>query len=297
MRPQVPSPIQFLDQFEDGIKVFVKREDMIHPGYGGNKWRKLKYNAAHFLNGSYSQIVSYGGAFSNHIHALALLCKDYNIPVTAIVRGEVDDPDNPTLNDAREAGMRLIPVSRSAYRLKEKSEEIQKILDSFEKPFIVPEGGSNTMAKQGVMEIVAELEDHYDYIFLSAGTGMTASGIIEVSSPETKVCVVNALRNTELEITIRYSLDSEKPNWSVLNNYHFGGFAKVPEALVEWYKVFFDKYAVPLDPVYNLKTMYALLDCIKSGTLKSNSRVLYLHTGGLQGIRAFEYLNKMIWPL
>lgn len=295
MRPQVPSPVEYLDQFNKGIEVFVKREDLIHPGYGGNKWRKLKYNLEHYLSNSYSQLISFGGAFSNHIHALALLCKDYNIPVTAIVRGEVDDPDNPTLHDAREAGMRLIPVSRSAYRMKENSEEIQEILDTFENPFIVPEGGSNAIAKKGVTEILGELDDHYDYIFLSAGTGMTATGIIEAAHSDTQVYVVNALRNPELETTIKSNLDIEKSNWTVLSDHHFGGFAKVPKDLIEWNRGFFDKYKMPLDPVYNAKAMYALLDSIKSGLLKRNSRVLYLHTGGLQGIQAFEYLSKNSW--
>ncbi len=280
-----------------GIKVFVKREDLIHPLFGGNKWRKLKYNLVAFKNGDYKTLVTFGGPFSNHIFATAQICKIYNIKCTGIIRGEYMDPNNPTLNAAKEAGMQLYFVPKSEYKLKENSELINQLISKLERPLVIPEGGANDLASKGVEELMKELdeESHYDYIFVSAGTGMTASGIIQFSNPLTKVMVVNALKNEGLEDSIISFLTDERTNWEVLSTYHFGGFAKASDELIQFHHTFFDKYKIQLDPIYNAKTVYGLLDCIENGTIRDHSKVLFIHTGGLQGITAFEYRSGKNW--
>ncbi len=293
---QLPSPVtKFSFENKYDCQLFIKREDLIHPEFGGNKWRKLKYNIAAFRNGNYSRILTFGGAFSNHIAATAKICQAYKIPCTGIIRGELSDPNNPTLNDAENAGMELIHVSRSDYALKEKSELITQLISKYNQPFVIPEGGSNTNAIRGVAELVTEFEHvdfSYDYIVVSAGTGMTASGIISVARKSCKVVVINALRNAGLTESIISFLPEPATGWEIIHDYTFGGFAKVTDELIYFANSMYAEHQLRLDPIYNAKAFYGTLDLIEKGYFQRNAKIIYVCTGGIQGISAYNYMAK-----
>lgn len=293
---QLPSPVtKFLFENNYGCQLFIKREELIHPDFGGNKWRKLKYNIEEFKRGNYSRIITFGGAFSNHIAATAKICLANKIPCTGIIRGELSDPRNPTLNAAKKAEMELIHVSRSEYSLKEKSEIFTQLIKKYEQPFVIPEGGSNAYAIRGVSELVSELEIQgliCDYIVVSAGTGMTASGIISATPKSTKVVVINALKNKGLSKAIESFLPFSATNWEINSDYTFGGFAKVTDELIQFADDIFARYQLRLDPIYNAKAFYGTLDLIEKGYFPADARILYVCTGGLQGITAYNYMAK-----
>ena len=309
----IPSPIEEIDlkamegspyavgKYADTINLFLKREDKIHPEFGGNKWRKLKYNIKCFQEGDFNTIVTFGGAFSNHIAATAAICKYHNIPCTGIIRGNYSDPNNPTLIKASQDAMKLTHVSKDAYKLKESSEEVQQILDATDKPYLIPEGGSNIVAIAGVEEMIQELPLVYDHVVVAAGTGTTAAGII-AACPISQVTVVNALRNQSLTNHISGLLAQNNSlnqgNWSVEEGFHFGGFASVTDELISFINFFYHTYNIALDPVYNAKMMYALLTQIREGSVNPGAQVLCIHTGGHQGITAYNYragkCNKLV---
>ena len=293
----IPSPVQELAVVGQGIRLFIKREDLIHPTFGGNKWRKLKYNIEHFKNMGYKTLITFGGPFSNHIAATAQACQYFGIDCVGIIRGDLVDANNPTLSGARDAGMKLHHINKEEYRLKDLSEGVQDILRLYEKPFLIPEGGSNIHARKGVMELVDELDDpgQFDFIFLPAGTGMTASGVISAVRDRCNVIVVNVLKNKSLNNVIANNLVGQTSKWKVLHDYTFGGYAKVPQSLVDFNQLFWKHYGIMLDPVYNAKAMYAVFDCISQGQIPDYSNVLYLHTGGLQGVGAYEYVQRKKW--
>lgn len=292
----IPSPIQHLDTINN-IELYIKREDLIHLTFGGNKWRKLKYNLEAYNSGNYQTIITFGGAFSNHIAATAAICNYYKIPSVGIIRGTYIDEQNPTLNLAKKNGMILHHVPKTEYKLKTNSSYINSFIENYPNPMIVPEGGSNTLAKKGVMEMVSEIKNfnHFDHITVAAGTGMTAAGIIEACTPKTKIWVINVLRNESLKQTIHNTLINKNKNWEVLSSFDFGGYAKVPETLKTFSNNFNTKYNTLLDPIYTSKMMYATLSLINSNTFKKGEKILAIHTGGLQGIVGFEYVTKSTW--
>ena len=288
---QLPSPIQQPKSDTDTVQLQLKREDLIHPAFGGNKWRKLKYNLQKFNIGSYSHLVTFGGAFSNHIAATAAVGAYFSIPTIGIIRGSYVDENNVTLGKAKAQGMRLFPISREAYKMKEQSPEFQRIIKGYSRPLVVPEGGSNQHGFKGCQEIMQEVqqqqEQPYDYVVVPAGTGMTASGVISTSLKE-NILVVNVLKNAGLEATIRAELGKEQNNWSVLSDYHFGGYAKVKPELIDFINAYYKEHRIALDPIYNGKALYAVYDLIEKNHFPVGSRILYLLTGGQQGIAAYN---------
>lgn len=296
---QIPSPIQevSLDILtKKNIKLHVKREDEIHPWISGNKWRKLKYNLSYALDHDVKQIVTFGGAFSNHLYAVAGACALLNIKSVGIIRGEID-VQNPTLKFCIERGMTLVPVSRSAYREKEASLEIEQIISTFSAAMVIPEGGTNDLALLGVQEIWAELEEQLDkmpdYIVLSAGTGGTCAGLLARNEYPTKLVCFSALKSGHLEGEIHQLAQHKNEDKLIfMPHYHFGGYAKWNQNLIDFISDFEQKTEIPLDPVYNGKAMFGLLDMISNDYFPSGSEILYLHTGGLQGKLGVEYRNN-----
>lgn len=293
----IPSPVQFLGEISNGVRLYIKREDLIHPLFGGNKWRKLKYNIRYFQDSGFKTMVTFGGPFSNHIAAVAQICHYHGIPSAGIIRGTYKDADNPSLNAARQAGMKLHHIPKDEYALKDNSELVQSIIGLYKRPYLVPEGGSNLLARKGVRELVDEIDNvgQYDCLFLPAGTGMTAAGLICGIETNNCVRVINVLKNKSLASVIKNNIVSGNARWKVESDYNFGGFAKVPEQLVEFNRGFWKQYGILLDPVYNAKAMYALFDMASKGLIGKGASVLYLHTGGLQGIKAWEYVQKKVW--
>lgn len=295
---RLPSPIIKLDGFlpkECECNFFIKKESAIHQSFGGNKWRKLKYNIAHFLDHNYSHLVTFGGPFSNHIAATAAASKHYNIPSIGIIRGTYNDHSNPTLIRAKENGMQLHHVSKEAYRQKELATEFLAAIKDCPKPYIIPEGGDNELALKGISEMVDEIESYetnFDYIVLSAGTGSTARGVIKVLHGIKELLVVNALKNASLCSVLNSEMTDKFTKLHILDNYHFGGFAKVPNQLVEFCNQFHNSSGIKLDPIYNAKTLYAISQEVKSKNIRWGSNILMIETGGLQGIQAYNYTCK-----
>ncbi|NNE14928.1 MAG: pyridoxal-phosphate dependent enzyme, partial [Saprospiraceae bacterium] len=285
-----------IDTFENNIDLYVKNESQIHPEFGGNKWRKLKYNLQNYFDRKHDHIVTFGGAFSNHIAATAAVCHSLKIPCTGIIRGTYEDENNPTLLRAKSNGMSIHHITKEAYKLKEHSQEFRSIISTFEKPLILPEGGSNDLAKKGVHEVIDEITDQdFDNIILPSGTGMTTSGIIEQAPKTMHVIGVNVLKNKSLDEMVSSNLDNSDCSWEINHDYHFGGYAKVSDKLQSFAQEFYDKYDLVLDPIYNSKMMYGILDMIKHGKFRDRSKLLAINTGGLQGVRGYEYVNKKIW--
>ena len=285
---------QYIGTF-DSIKLFVKREDLIHPFVSGNKFRKLKYNL--MGENSNSSILTFGGAYSNHIAATADACSMLGLKSIGIIRGDELKKDltktlkeNPTLKFAIEKGMELIFVSRSNYRLKEQMPEVKAIKTQIDSLICIPEGGTNAKAIKGCKEILSP-EDDFDIICSSVGTGGTFVGLIEKTHNKQTCVGFSALKGDFLTKEIQSW--TQKSNWTLQTNYHFGGYAKVTAELIQFINQFQKEYKIPLDPIYTGKMFYGIFDMIKSESFSKNTRILAVHTGGLQGVAGMNrYLKE-----
>lgn len=290
--PDIQAKTEFLYQL-NGVEVSILREDLLHPLISGNKIRKLKYNLESFESGNYDALLTFGGAYSNHIFAVAAAGKEFGFKTIGIIRGEElasKVNENPSLSSAKECGMQLEFISREKYRLKIQTEFLDELKNEFGNIFIVPEGGTNEYAVKGCEEILGKHTEKYDFICCAAGTGGTVSGIINTTENHQKVLVFPALKDSEYltdEIK-RYIIRS---NYEWINDYHFGGFAKVSDELITFMNRFKEKYGVNLDPVYTSKMMFGIEDLILKNHFKKGSKILAVHTGGLQGI---EGMNKKL---
>ena len=273
-------------------QLFIKPDYKNHSYISGNKYRKLKYNLQFARRRGDSTLLTFGGAFSNHIAALAAAGNEFNFKTIGVIRGEeleekVDD--NPTLSFARSMGMRFKFVSRSAYRQKATEAFIEELKSVFGDFCLIPEGGTNDLAVKGCEEILTEEDRVFDYICCPVGTGGTISGLIKSSFPHQKILGFPALKEEFLDKEISNYV--EKDNWELVRDYHFGGYAKINSDLVEFINKFKACYQIPLDPVYTGKMIYGITDMIAKGKLPEKAKILAIHTGGLQGI---DGMNKML---
>ena len=282
-----------LPEFEDkGVNVFVKRDDLIHPFISGNKWRKLKYNHISFLDSGCKGIVTFGGAFSNHILATATFCAERKITCIGIIRGEEPKSMNHVLILAQLWGMKLQFVSREAYKNKQVLEEYWKKQGYF----IIPEGGENKDGVKGCEEIVTELTQTYDHIFCASGTGCTIAGIVRgVASQKLKTHChsVAVLKQGEFinDKVHEYVPDAE--NFTIHNDYHFGGYAKTTPELLIFLRFLSTQTGILTDPVYTTKMFFALTDLIKKDYFKKGETILAIHTGGLMGLLSEKTLSDV----
>ncbi len=268
---------------QKAIKWFIKRDDLIHPFISGNKWRKLKYNLEKATLSKKNHLISFGGAYSNHILALAAAGAKFGFKTTAFIRGE--EVKNEMLRLCQIFGMQLIFVTREAYQYKR---NLYNTYFSDEKDtFFIDEGGAGKDAEKGCREIINELKQHYDYIFCAAGTGTTAAGIINSIIPlqhNTSFHVVPVLKGYEiLKNDINNLLDNSY-NYHIQDNYHFGGYAKTKPELINFIKYFASETGILTDPVYTGKVAYCIHDLIQKDFFPPNSKILMIHTGGLFGI-------------
>ncbi len=292
MFPVLPNiPIQeiknnFLEK--NKVQLDVQREDLIHPEVSGNKWRKLKYNVNEYFTQECQSIVTFGGAFSNHIAATASIGKILNISTHGIIRGE--EVVNSTLQAAVKNGMKLHFISREEYKKKEKSELGMSLLKRLKNPYLIPEGGSNLLGLKGCQEIIQDTD--FDLVICACGTGSTFSGIISSLQINQYAIGVSVLKGgTFLEEEIKENLlllKSDNRNWKLETNFHLGGYAKYNYDLFHFIKTFWEKHSIKLDPVYTGKAMFGLYKLIESGEIKSK-KIRFIHTGGLQGIPGFEH--------
>jgi 1-aminocyclopropane-1-carboxylate deaminase len=272
----------------------LKPEFRIHPTVSGNKFRKLKYNIQAVIDGHFEGILTFGGAFSNHIAATAAAGKDLNIPTVGIIRGEelVDNLDsNPTLSYAKACGMHLEFISRAAYRQKTEDLFLQDLQKKHPNFYILPEGGTNALAIAGCKEILTEADHEFDVICCAVGTGGTISGLINSSLPHQKIIGFPALKGAFIREDI--CKFAQQSNWDLCHEYHFGGYAKVNLELIQFINKFKQEFKLSLDPIYTGKMMYGIFDLIQNGFFSKSAKILAIHTGGLQGIEGMNhYLSK-----
>ncbi|NAS31553.1 pyridoxal-phosphate dependent enzyme [Flavobacteriaceae bacterium R38] len=291
--------IKLPDLIERKIKLFVKREDLIHPHISGNKYRKLKYNLEKAQKSKHDTLLTFGGAYSNHIAAVASAGKMIGFNTIGVIRGEeLEDKvkDNDTLSYAVSCGMKLKFISRSDYKNKESSIIIGKLREEFGEFYLIPEGGTNPLAIKGCEEILNENDTVFDVVCSSVGTGGTISGLINCSKLGQQVLGFPALKGTFLRDEIRKFVKDD--NWKLIEDYHFGGYAKVSAELIAFMNEFRKVTGILLDPVYTGKMMFGILDLVKKGYFKEGTKILAVHTGGLQGISSMnKQLKKRQLPL
>jgi 1-aminocyclopropane-1-carboxylate deaminase len=283
-------PIQEVSlDFETDVRLFVKREDLIHPFVSGNKFRKLKYNLAQAKTEQQDIILTFGGAYSNHIAAVASAGKLHGFQTIGIIRGEElvqKVAHNPTLRFAVENGMRLKFVSRQAYREKTSETFLTQLKDEFGRFYTVPEGGTNHLAVKGCAEIIMENEQAFDTICCAVGTGGTIAGISQGAYPHQQILGFPALKGDFLAKEIAQY--TQKDNWILVTEYHFGGYGKVSNELIAFINQFKQQTEIPLDPIYTGKMLFGIIDLIKNGHFDKQNRILAIHSGGLQGIEGMN---------
>lgn len=299
MKPhlKIPTPIQPLNHplfSEKGIHVSIKRDDLIHPEISGNKWRKLRLNVEKYKVGKYRGILTFGGAYSNHIAATASAGNILGIPTTGIIRGdELSEDSNETLKRAAEKGMQLIFTSREEYALRYEKYYHEELRRRYGNVWIVDEGGANYYGVLGCVDIIKEIDEEPDYIITASGTGTTAAGLL-LGTENTKVISIPVLKGGGfirneigrlLKITgTDEAMDDYLSRLILLEDYHFGGYGKFTDELIDFINQSYKEFEIPFDQIYTGKMFYALVNLVEKGYFESGSNIVALHTGGLQGL-------------
>ncbi|MEM6515614.1 MAG: pyridoxal-phosphate dependent enzyme [Bacteroidota bacterium] len=289
MLTAIKSNNQFIGTFGSGVSLTLKREDLIHPTVSGNKFRKLKYNLMEAKRQNKNLLLTFGGAYSNHIAATAAAGKEFGFKTIGIIRGEelIDKiTENPTLNYSQSCGMHLKFVSRDDFRRKNTEEFINELISEFGDFYLIPEGGTNELAVKGCEEILDEADTGFDFICCSAGTGGTVSGLINSTLPHQKVLAFSALKGNFLIEEIHKF--AKRENWELICDYHFGGYAKVNGELIAFVNKFKLNHNIALDPIYTGKMIFGIMDLIERDFFPKHSNILAIHTGGLQGIKGIN---------
>lgn len=271
---------------ENRITLSALRLDMVHAEVSGNKWYKLKYHIADALAHGKSGIVSFGGAYSNHLVALAYACRENRLSATAFIRGD-EDMSNPSIGQMTDYGMKLLFVSREVYR--DKQELADEYLSAHPHQYYVPEGGQSKLGIKGAAEILQAGCDRYTHIACAVGTGTTIAGIVNGSSLAQTILGVSALRvsnRNENELLHFIEANTDKSNWQLFFDYHFGGYAKKNEKLIRFMNGLYRSENIPTDFVYTAKLFYAVHDLAHKNFFPEGSNVLIVHSGGLQGNRS-----------
>ena len=291
------SKTEFLFE-KKGVFVYVKREDLLHKHVSGNKFRKLKYNLFEAEKQGKKTILTFGGAYSNHIVATAYAGKLFNMQTIGVIRGEELGVNlehtlttNPSLKFASEQGMQFYFVSRSDYKEKHQPSFIEKLKNKFGDFYLVPEGGTNKLAIKGCEEILTDEDDKFHYICSAIGTGGTISGLINSAKAHQKIVGFPVLKGNFHHKEIKKYI-ANKNNWKLIDDYHFGGFAKINEDLVSFINKVKRDYGLALDPIYTSKMLFGINDLIEKDYFKKGTKILAVHTGGLQGIEAMNIRLK-----
>ena len=278
---------------DNSVEVYLQREDLLHPFVNGNKYYKLKYNLQKAKDENYSTLLTFGGAYSNHIYAVSAAAKLFGFKSIGIIRGEEYDPLNPTLQFAVNNGMKLSYIDRKTYRKRTDPEFRKEIAQQFGDVYIIPEGGTNELALKGAAEILPNIETDFDYLCAPVGSGGTLAGLIAGLNGKKKVIGFSALKGGEYLTEIINELLSNSSvrkfdNWEIQSNYHFGGFAKITKELIEFIDWFRVENNILLEPLYTGKMMYGINDLISKKHFPKNSKIVAIHTGGLQGIEGMK---------
>ncbi|MFD7295440.1 1-aminocyclopropane-1-carboxylate deaminase/D-cysteine desulfhydrase [Streptomyces sp. NPDC059897] len=288
-RPRLPSPLTEVDDERfagRGVRLLLKRDDLIHPDLIGNKWRKLARN----LDAAAARgraIVTFGGAYSNHLRATAAAGRLLGLPTIGVVRGQelADRPLNPSLSRCAADGMRLHFVDRSTYRRKTEPDVLAGLLDAAGAgdAYVVPEGGSNSLAVQGCTELGRELRGHADVVALACGTGGTLAGLAAGLSPGQRAVGVAVLKGGFLTDDVRAlqeaAFGGPRGSWRVEDRFHFGGYARVPEELAAFAEDFETRHGVPVERLYVAKALYALVALAQEGAFPRGTTLAAVITG------------------
>lgn len=296
----LPSPLQKVANL-NGVEVWMKRDDLIHTEVSGNKWRKLKYYLKDFKKSGKSTILTFGGAFSNHLAATAALGKEQGISTKALVRGG-EIISNPTLDFCRSCGMEIETMSRKKYDAKENPEFLELMETTLPDVYIIPEGGKGSLGIRGCLDVLKEIDKQFDVVCCAGGTGTTMAGLM-LSGYEAEFHLYPALKGGAF---LRRDIQtyfagfqstfstkgigkiSSKSKLQLIDNYHFGGYGKVSAELIDFMNFFYKEYQIPLDPIYTGKMLFGLWEKIEQGDFEVGSKVLVIHTGGLQGIKGMN---------
>ncbi|MBD2386489.1 1-aminocyclopropane-1-carboxylate deaminase/D-cysteine desulfhydrase [Cylindrospermum sp. FACHB-282] len=302
----VPPPIQQINSEiaqRAGVDLQVLRLDCMHPWVNGNKWFKLKYNLLEAKQKNFRTLLTFGGAYSNHIFATAAAGNLFGFRTIGVIRGEERLPLNPTLSFALQQGMQLVYLHREMYRQRQTMALEAELRQRFGEVFIIPEGGSNLNGVRGSMEIISQV-GVFDTICVACGTGTTLAGIALSLHKGQRAIAFPVLKNgqflaAEVDSLLTNYLASGLPtpfdspgSWQLVCDYHFGGYAKVNDQLWQFAQQFTKDYAIPLDYVYTAKMFYGIMDLLQQGFFHKGDRILLIHTGGLQGNVGIEQRRK-----
>lgn len=283
----LPSPVEGLDDERldaAGVRVLLKRDDLIHPDLPGNKWRKLKYNLEAAAAAGASRLLTFGGAYSNHVRAVAAAGAMFGFETVGVIRGEAHDPLNPSLQFAVDHGMRLAYLDRQTYRRKADPDVIDRLEAEFGDGYLVPEGGSNALAVHGCAELVSEIDEDFDVVCCGVGTGGTLAGIAAGLEPGQRAIGFSSLKggdflSDDVAALQRAALGEVTQNWEVETGYHFGGYARTKPGLTEFVADFQARHGVRLDRVYVAKMMYGVYDLVARGRFPAGTRIVAVITG------------------
>jgi 1-aminocyclopropane-1-carboxylate deaminase len=290
-----PSPLTHINLpflKKHGVSLALKRDDLIHPCLSGNKWRKLKYSILQQPPGS--TMISFGGCFSNHLYALAGAGKLFNYKTVGIIRGE-DDPNNPTLQFLKSQGMVCHFVSRQDYRQRANAAYQEFWRTQYPNAILIPEGGAGMPALEGVFEIVSELNHQveYDVLCCAVGSGTTLAGLAIANQNTKSLIGVSALKGgSSLEVQInKLQLESQQKvfNYCLESEFHFGGFGRITPELATFTREFVEATGVVIEPIYTGKMLLGIQRMVESGRFKAGTKIVALHTGGLQGLNGLAY--------
>ena len=281
-----------------GIHLFVKRDDLIHSEVSGNKWRKLKYNVQQCQTNKKEGILTFGGAFSNHLLATASACHAIGLKSVGIVRGdELNAQSNHTLRRCSELGMEMKFLSREEYRMSPDKSFLADLGYEFPNFHIVPEGGANYYGMIGCQEILKEIEADFDAVFVAQGTTTTSCGLLMGLKEEQELFAVPVLKgfDSEKEMHTIFEYSGIEKEWledafgklNILNEFHFGGYGKYDDELLQFIRSFYLKNEIKLDPIYTGKAMFALMKELEDEKWNGKS-IVFIHTGGIQGVPSVE---------
>ena len=284
MKP-LKAPITPLITAPNGAQLDLLREDLLGGAVQGNKYRKLYYNLHEAQELDSEALLSFGGAYSNHIAALAAAAAEYGMRSIGIIRGDELQHKweaNPTLRKAVDLGMELIFVSRQEYRLRNQKEYLDELQGRFPKAYLIPEGGTNALALKGCGEILGAHTIDYDYLCVSVGTGGTLAGISQAAPEHQKLIGFSSLKGDFMVDEVAQWTTTS--NWELNTDYAFGGYGKITAPLIAFINQFKQAYGISLDQVYTGKMLFGLFELLKANRFPEKSRILAVHTGGLQGI-------------
>ena len=285
--------------FKIDNQVFIKPEYLNHPVISGNKLRKLKYNLIEAKRLKKHTILTFGGAYSNHIASVAAAGNAFGLNTVGIIRGKElvsKIETNATLRYAKSCGMTLKFITRKAYKHKADASFIESLKSEFGNFYLIPEGGTNALAIKGCEEILTEADYDFDFICCAVGTGGTISGLINSAKSHQKIIGFPALKGDFLNEEI--TKFATKDNWELITDYHFGGYGKINADLISFMNTFKQLHNIPLDPIYTGKMMFGIYNLIEKGYFPKESKLLAIHTGGLQGIKGMNAkLKQQKMPL